>query len=186
VHTLDDTVWPADLVLVGIGALPVTELAEAAGLAVENGIAVDLQCRTSDPHVWAAGDCVSQTSVHYGRRIRLESVDNAFEQAKTAALSMLGRDVTHDRIPWFWSDQYDLKLLIVGLNLDYDHGILRGDTATRSFSYCYLRGDQLLAIDCVNNSKDYIAAKKLIQDRTPLSLERLADAGLPLREAAIG
>ena len=99
---------------------------------------------------------------------------------------MLGRDVTHDRIPWFWSDQYDLKLLIVGLNLDYDHGILRGDPSTRSFSYCYLRGDQLLAIDCVNNSKDYIAAKKLIQERTALSLERLADPTLPLREAALG
>ena len=132
VHTLDGATWHADLVLVGIGALPVTELADTAGLAVENGIAVDLHCRTSDPHVWAAGDCVSQTSVHYGRRIRLESVDNAFEQAKTAAQSMLGRDVTHDRIPWFWSDQYDLKLLIVGLNLDYDHGILRGDPSTRT------------------------------------------------------
>ena len=186
VHTLDGATFAADLVLVGIGALPVTDLAEAAGIAVENGIAVDLACRTSDPYVWAAGDCVSQTSVHYGRRIRLESVDNAFEQAKSAAQSMLGREVTHDRIPWFWSDQYDLKLLIVGLNLDYDHGLLRGDPATRSFSYCYLRGTQLLAIDCVNNSKDYIAAKKLIQDRTELSPARLADAGIPLRETAAG
>ena len=96
---------------------------------------------------------------------------------------MLGRDVTHDRIPWFWSDQYDIKLLIVGLNLDYDHGVLRGDPATRSFSYCYLRGSQLLAVDCVNNSKDYMAAKKLIQDRVPLSPERLADPSVGLRDA---
>jgi 3-phenylpropionate/trans-cinnamate dioxygenase ferredoxin reductase subunit len=183
VHSLDGATWPVDLVIVGVGALPVTEPAEAAGIATENGIAVDLQCRTSDPHVWAAGDCVSQTSVHYGRRIRLESVDNAFEQAKTAAQSMLGRDVTHDRIPWFWSDQYDIKLLIVGLNLDYDHGVLRGDPATRSFSYCYLRGSQLLAVDCVNNSRDYIAAKKLILERVALSPERLADPTVALRDA---
>jgi len=186
VHTLDGGYWPADLVVVGIGAVPVTELAESAGLAVENGIAVDLHCRTSDPNVWAAGDCVNQTSTHYGRRIRLESVDSAFEQAKTAAQNLAGRVVSHDKIPWFWSDQYDLKLLIVGLNLDYDHGILRGDPGTRSFSYCYLRGRELLAIDCVNNSKDYIAAKKLIQERTPLSLERLPDPAVPLREALAG
>ena len=186
VHTLDGIDLPADLVLVGIGALPSTELAEAAGLAVENGIAVDPHCRTSDPHVYAAGDCVSQTSQHYGRRIRLESVDNAFEQAKTASLGLLGKAVSHDRIPWFWSDQYDLKLLIVGLNLDYDLGVLRGDPATRSFSYCYLRGTELLAIDCVNNSKDYMAAKKLIQERAPLDVQRLADPRIPLRETATG
>jgi 3-phenylpropionate/trans-cinnamate dioxygenase ferredoxin reductase component len=183
VHTLDGGVFPADLVLVGIGATPNAALAEAAGLAVENGIAVDGECRSSDPHIWAVGDCCSQTSVHYGRRIRLESVDNAFEQAKTAAASMVGKPVQHDRIPWFWSDQYDLKLMIVGLNLDYDLGVLRGNPATRSFSYCYLRGDQLLALDAVNQMKDYMAAKKIIQERLRLSPARLADPTVPLREA---
>lgn len=183
VHTLDGGVFPADLVLVGIGATPNAALAEAAGLAVENGIAVDGECRSSDPHIWAVGDCCSQTSLHYGRRIRLESVDNAFEQAKTAAASMVGKPVQHDRIPWFWSDQYDLKLMIVGLNLDYDLGVLRGDPTTRSFSYCYLRGDQLLALDAVNQMKDYMAAKKIIQERLRLSPARLADPTVPLREA---
>ena len=183
VHTLDGGVFPADLVLVGIGATPNAALAEAAGLAVENGVAVDGECRSSDPHVWAAGDCCSQTSVHYGRRVRLESVDNAFEQAKTAAASMVGKAVRHDRIPWFWSDQYDLKLMIVGLNFDYDLGVLRGDPASRSFSYCYLRGHELLALDAVNQMKDYMAAKKVIQERLLLSPARLADPSIPLREA---
>lgn len=182
-HALDGSTWPADAVLVGIGAVPAIELAEEAGLAIENGIAVDAQCRTSDPHVWAAGDCVSQLSAHYGRRLRLESVDNAFEQAKTAALAMLGRDVSHDRIPWFWSDQFDIKLMIAGINIDYDQGVLRGDPGTRSFSYCYLRDSRLLAIDCVNQSKDFVAAKKLIQERSVLVPGRLADPAVPLREA---
>lgn len=183
VHTLDGSRVPADVVLIGIGALPHVALAEAAGLAIENGVAVDAHCRSSDPHIWAVGDCCSQTSLHYGRQVRLESVDNAFEQAKTAAQNLLGGSVTHDKIPWFWSDQYDLKLMICGLNFDYDRGVLRGDPVSRSFSYCYLRGEELLAIDCVNQMKDYAAAKRLIQDRVRLVPERLADPAIALRDA---
>jgi 3-phenylpropionate/trans-cinnamate dioxygenase ferredoxin reductase subunit len=182
VHTLDGRAFEADVVIVGIGVVPVTGLAAAAGLAVENGIAVDEHCRTSDPHVWAAGDCTNHPSLRYHRRVRLESVDNAFEQAKTAAANMRGRGVVHDKVPWFWSDQFDLKLLIVGLNFDYDRALVRGDPDARTFSCCYLRDRELLAIDCVNNAKDYMAAKKLIAERAKFDPAKLADAAIALKD----
>ncbi len=185
VHALDGRVFQTDLVVVGIGILPETALAEAAGLACENGIAVDAHCRTSDPHVYAIGDCVSAPSVRYHRRVRLESVDNAFEQAKTAAANMVGRTVVHDKVPWFWSDQYDLKLLIVGLNFDYDQVVIRGDVHSRSFACAYLREHELLAIDCVNNAKDYMAARKVIETRGKVDPTLLADAGVALRDAVL-
>jgi 3-phenylpropionate/trans-cinnamate dioxygenase ferredoxin reductase subunit len=115
--------------------------------------------------------------------VRLESVDNAFEQAKTAAANMLGKGLVHDKVPWFWSDQYDLKLLIVGLNFDYDQALVRGDPATRTFSCCYLRDGELLAIDCVNNPKDYMAAKKLIAERARFDLAKLASCDVRLPDA---
>jgi 3-phenylpropionate/trans-cinnamate dioxygenase ferredoxin reductase subunit len=173
----------ADLVIAGVGAVATTELARAAGLACDNGIVVDEFCRTSDAAIYAAGDCTNHPSPRFGRRVRLESVDNAFEQAKTAALNMLDRPVAHDRVPWFWSDQFDNKLLIVGLSQDYDRQVLRGDPASRSFSVCYLKGSELLALEAVNHSKDYMAARKLIADRTPLQADRLADVALALKDA---
>ena len=183
VHTIDGRQIPADLVVVGIGVVPVTKLAESAGLAVENGIAVDEYCRTSDEHVWAAGDCTSHPSLRYHRAVRLESVDNAFEQSRSAAANMAGRPVAHDRVPWFWSDQFDLKLLIAGLNFDYDRVVMRGDPVTRAFTCCYLRGQELLAIDCVNQTKDFTAARKLIGERAHFDLQKLADPGVALKEA---
>jgi 3-phenylpropionate/trans-cinnamate dioxygenase ferredoxin reductase subunit len=182
-YTIDGQQFQADLVIIGIGVVPVSMLAAEAGLAVENGIAVDEHCRTSDEHVWAAGDCTNHPSIRYHRRVRLESVDNAFEQAKCAAANMAGRDVVHDKVPWFWSDQFDLKLMIAGLNFDYDQAIVRGDPDTRAFSCCYLRGRELLAIDCVNNPKDFMAGKKLIGDRAQFDLDKLADASVALKEA---
>jgi 3-phenylpropionate/trans-cinnamate dioxygenase ferredoxin reductase subunit len=173
----------ADLVIAGVGALPVTGLAADAGLACENGIVVDEYCRTQDEAIYAAGDCANYPSLRFGRRMRLESVDNAFEQGKTAALNLLGRQVAHDRVPWFWSDQFDNKLLIVGISQDYDRQVLRGDSALRSFSVCYLNGRELVAVEAINHSKDYMAARKLIADRTPLNLEKLADFSLGLKEA---
>ncbi|MBS0376804.1 MAG: FAD-dependent oxidoreductase [Proteobacteria bacterium] len=172
----------ADLVVVGVGVLPNTGLAAAAGLACENGIATDAGCRTSDPHVYAAGDCASQAGPRYPGRIRLESVDNAFEQAKTAVANLLGGSVLHDKVPWFWSDQYDLKLLIAGLSLGHDQVVLRGDPATRSFACCYLKGGELIAIDCVNHAKDYMAAKKLIAERARPDPVRLADPAVALKD----
>ena len=179
----DGSSHEADLVIVGVGAVATTELARSAGLACDNGIVVDEYCRTSDAAIYAAGDCTNHPSPRFGRRVRLESVDNAFEQAKTAALNMLDRPVAHDRVPWFWSDQFDNKLLIVGLSQDYDRQVLRGDPASRSFSVCYLKGSELLAVEAVNHSKDYMAARKLIADRTPLQADRLADASLALKDA---
>jgi len=179
----DGTRHAADLVIVGVGAVATTELASAAGLACDNGIVVDEYCRTSDAAIYAAGDCTNHPSLRFGRRVRLESVDNAFEQAKTAALNLLDRPVAHDRVPWFWSDQFDNKLLIVGLSQDYDRQVLRGDPASRSFSVCYLKGRELLAVEAVNHSKDYMAARKLIAERALLNVDKLADSELGLKEA---
>jgi 3-phenylpropionate/trans-cinnamate dioxygenase ferredoxin reductase subunit len=179
----DGSVHEADVVVVGIGAVATTALAEAAGLACDNGIVVDEYCRTSDAAIFAAGDCTNHPSPHYGRRVRLESVDNAFEQARTAAQNLLGRGAIHDRIPWFWSDQFDNKLLIVGLSQGHDRIVVRGDPASRSFSVCYLAGRELLAVEAINHSKDYMAARKLIAERVPMDLDRLADPSVALKEA---
>ncbi len=179
----DGTRHAADLVIVGVGAVPTTELASAAGLACDNGIVVDEYCRTSDAAIYAAGDCTNHPSLRFGRRVRLESVDNAFEQAKTAALNLLDRPAAHDRVPWFWSDQFDNKLLIVGLSQDHDRQVLRGDPASRSFSVCYLKGRELLAVEAVNHSKDYMAARKLIAERALMHPDKLADNEIALKEA---
>ncbi|HEX4240635.1 MAG TPA: FAD-dependent oxidoreductase [Steroidobacteraceae bacterium] len=179
----DGSTIAADRVVVGVGATAVTDIAADAGLAVDNGIVVDEHCRTSDASIFAAGDCTNHPSPHYRRRVRLESVDNAFEQAKTAALNLLGRETVHDKIPWFWSDQFDNKLLIVGLSQDYDTQVLRGDPASRSFSVCYLKGRELLALESVNHLKDYISARKLIADRVSMDLDKLRKIDVPLKEA---
>ncbi len=175
--------YEADLLIVGVGAVATTQLASDAGLECDNGILVDDYCRTSDAAIYAAGDCTNHPSLHFGRRVRLESVDNAYEQAKTAALNLLDRGVAHDRVPWFWSDQFDNKLLIVGLSQDHDRQILRGDPATRSFAACYLKDRQLLALEAVNQSKDYMAARKVIAERTRLDPEKLADPLIALKDA---
>ena len=173
---------PADLVLVGIGLVPNTELASAAGIRCEDGIAVDEHCCTSDPDIYSIGDCCSHPSPRYGRRIRLESVDNAFEQARTAAANICGRVLIHDKTPWFWSDQYELKLQIVGLSQGYDQVVLRGDPASRSFSCCYLRQGELIALDAVNHVKDFMAARKLIAERVRPDPARLADDALAIKD----
>jgi 3-phenylpropionate/trans-cinnamate dioxygenase ferredoxin reductase subunit len=176
---------PADLVIVGIGLVANTALAEAAGLSCDDGIAVDEHCRTSDPDIYAIGDCCSHPSPRYGRRIRLESVDNAFEQAKSAAANICGKPTPHDKTPWFWSDQYELKLQIVGLSQHYDRVVLRGDPAKRSFSCCYLRGRELIALDAVNHAKDFMAARKLIAERACPDPAKLADDTVGLKDTLI-
>lgn len=178
----DGSQHAADFVIVGIGVLAEDRLAAASGLNCANGIVVDEHCRSSDPQIWAIGDCSNQHSPHYNRRIRLESVDNAFEQGTTAALSIVGTPVPHDKVPWFWSDQYDIKLVIVGLSQDADQVIVRGDPATHSFSACYLRGGELIAIDTINNARDQMAARKLIAAHARPELIRLADAGVALKD----
>jgi 3-phenylpropionate/trans-cinnamate dioxygenase ferredoxin reductase component len=183
VLTDDGAEHPADVVIVGVGVVPADELAIASQLECGNGIMVDHNCRTSDPAIWAAGDCTNHPSVHYGRRLRLESVDNAFEQAASAAHNMRGATTTHDKVPWFWSDQYDLKLIIVGLSQGYDQVILRGNPASRSFSACYLRAGELIAVDAINSPKDQMAARKLIAAHARPALERLANPDIPMKDA---
>ena len=173
----------ADAVIVGVGAIAATALASDAGLACNDGILVDEYCRTQDESIFAAGDCANHPSLRFGRRVRIESVDNAFEQAKTAALNLLDRQVAHDRVPWFWSDQFDSKLLIAGLSQDYDRQVLRGDPASRSFSVCYLKGNELIAVEAINHSKDYMAARKLIADRAQMNPAKLVDPNLALKDA---
>ena len=155
---------PADLVVIGVGILPNTELATEAGLDIDNGIVVDDHCRTADPDVYAAGDCTSHPNAIYGRRLRLESVHNAVEQAKTAAANICGQDTSYSQVPWFWSDQYDLKLQIAGLSEGYESVAIRGNPVERSFSCLYLKENRLIAVDAINAPRDFVQSKQLIAD----------------------
>lgn len=175
-------VLDCDFVVVGIGLIPNTELAAEAGLEVENGIVVDEHARTSDPDIVAAGDCTNLPSGFFKRRIRLESVNNAMEQARTAAATLLGNDKPYDSVPWFWSDQYDLKLQMVGLSEGYEETVLRGNPDSRSFSLFYLKGGEIIAADAVSQPKDFMAAKKLVSARARLTAAQLADTGTALAD----
>ena len=179
----DGSIHEGDLVVVGIGGVPNTELAADAGLTCDDGIVVDEYCRTSNAAIYAAGDCSSHPSPRFGLRSRLESVDNAFEQAKAAALNMLDRTSVYDNVPWFWSDQFDIKLLIVGLSQGHDRQVLRGDPATRIFSICYLKGGELIALEAINHSSDYMAGRKLIAERARPNPDKLADPRVALKDA---
>ena len=174
--------YPADVVVVGVGVAPADELASAAGLECENGVVTDAHCRTSDEAIWAAGDCASHLNRQYGKHLRLESVDNAFEQGNTVALNLVGTPTPHDKLPWFWSDQFDLKLVIVGVSHGYDRTVMRGDPRTHSFSACYLRDGELIAIDSINSPKDQMAARKLIAAHLRPNIDKLADPAVPLRD----
>ena len=173
--------FPADLVIVGVGILPDVTLAAAAGLRCDNGVWVDEHCLTSDPNVYAAGDCTNHPSVRYGRRVRLESVDNAVEQAKTAAANICGKPATHDHVPWFWSDQYDVKLQIAGLSEGYDQTVVRGDPGTGSFALYYMAGGELLAVDAINSMRDFMNGKKWLADRKRPDPALLADTSVDLK-----
>ncbi len=156
----DGTEIQLDFAIVGVGITPATLLAEEAGLEIDNGIRTDEYGLTSDPNIWAAGDCASFPYI--GTRIRLESVGNAIDQAEIVAANMLGAQKTYDAKPWFWSDQYDVKLQIAGLNTGYDQTITRrGDGGAVSF--WYYRGDDLLAIDAMNDARAYMIGKRLIE-----------------------
>ncbi len=175
---------PADLVIVGIGIQPNIELAEAAGLAIENGIRTDGLGRTSDPCVWAAGDCASFP--HAGGRIRLESVGNAIDQAEVVAANMLGAGQPYLARPWFWSDQYDTKLQIAGLNSGYDHIVSRAVEGARAgegggVSFWYYQGDRLLAVDAMDDSRAYMIGKRLIEAGTSPDPAVIADPATDLK-----
>jgi len=172
----DGSRFPADLIIIGVGVTPNVELAEACGLATDNGILVDEFARTSDPDIVAAGDCTNHPNELLGRRVRLESVPNAVEQAKTAAGTLCDRPVPYQSYPWFWSDQYDLKLQIAGLSEGYDQVVLRGGKdRQRGFVAWYLRGGRLLAADCINRPKEFMVARQLLARGLAVDPVALAD-----------
>lgn len=175
---------PADLVIVGVGIEPNVELARDAGLGLDNGIAVDEMARTSDPAIFAAGDCTSQVYVGLGRRVRLESVQNAIDQAKIAAAAIAGKPMPHLDVPWFWSDQYDLKLQIAGLAEPSDECVLRGDPSTRKFAVFRLRQGVIAAVEAVNAVPEFMIGKKLIAGRAAIAPAKLADLSLPMKSFA--
>ncbi|WP_347058339.1 FAD-dependent oxidoreductase [Blastococcus sp. HT6-30] len=173
---------PADLVMVGIGVIPRTELAEQLGLECDGGIVVDAHARTSAPSVVAAGDCTVLPHPMTGEgRVRLESVPSAVAQATLAAATLLGREAHTRSVPWFWSNQGDLKLQIAGLSTGFDQHVVRGDPDTESFSVLYYRGGELLAVDAVNAPADYLAVRKALTQGKPLPADLVADTDTPLK-----
>ncbi len=182
VDLADGTSVAADFVLICIGVIPNVELGGDAGLDVDNGIVVDDRCRTSDTSVYAIGDCTNHPNSILGQRLRLESVHNALEQAKTAARNICGDDLEYAQVPWFWSDQYDLKLQIAGISQGYDATVLRGDSAKRSFSCLYLRDKQLIAIDSINSPRDFMQSKALIANHVAINPDTLANVELALKD----
>ncbi|MDQ1156801.1 3-phenylpropionate/trans-cinnamate dioxygenase ferredoxin reductase subunit [Sphingomonas sp. SORGH_AS 950] len=178
----DGTVLPAQMAIVGIGIVPSVAPLVAAGAAGDNGVTVDAQGRTSLPHVFAVGDCAAHANGFAGGAvIRLESVQNANDQATVVARTLVGREVAYHAVPWFWSNQYDLKLQTVGLSTGHDQAVLRGDPATRSFSILYLREGRVVALDCVNAMRDFVQGKPLVVDGAVLPAEMLADSTQPLK-----
>ena len=185
VRLSDGSLVPADLAIVGIGIVPAVAPLLAARAAGGNGVAVDGYCRTSLPDIYAIGDCAEHENAFAGgARLRLESVQNANDQANVVAGAITGAAEPYHAVPWFWSNQYDLKLQTVGLSLGHDQAVTRGDPASRSFSVVYLREGRVIALDCVNMVKDYVQGRKLVLDGAQIPAERLADAATPLKELA--
>ncbi len=175
-----------DLVIVGVGIVPaVAPLMCAGATAGITGVAVDSCCRTSLPYVFAVGDCAEHANAFAdGRRLRLESIQNANDQAMVVARSIVGETVSYTVVPWFWSNQYDLRLQTVGISSGHDQCVLRGDPAARSFCVVYLRGGRVIALDCVNSTKEFIQGKALVTGRVAVDPMRLANPTIPLRDLA--
>jgi 3-phenylpropionate/trans-cinnamate dioxygenase ferredoxin reductase component len=176
-------ILPADLVIVGIGIIPAVAPLAAAGAECDNGVYVDPLCRTTLPDIFAIGDCAAHANDFAGGAvIRLESVQNANDQANTVARTIMGDAQPYHAVPWFWSNQYDLKLQTVGLSTGFDESITRGDPAARSFSVVYLKQGRVIALDCVNAIKDYVQGKALVVAGAQIEPARLADTSVPLKE----
>ncbi len=180
----DGSSIPADVVIIGVGVIPAVELAEAAGLDIDNGIVVDEFARTSDHDIVAAGDCTNHFNPIYATRLRLESVQNATDQAKTAANTLCGKLEAYNTLPWFWSDQYDLKLQIAGLSQGFDRVVLRGDSESgRSFAAFYFQGDRLLAVDAINRPKEFMMTRRALGSGQNADPEKLADESIEIQQA---
>jgi 3-phenylpropionate/trans-cinnamate dioxygenase ferredoxin reductase subunit len=180
----DGTVYPADLVLAGIGVLPNTDLARDAGLAISNGIVVDEHLRTEDERIYAIGDCADHPNPFAGGRVRIESVQNAVDQAKCIAAAILGRPAPYRAVPWFWTDQYDIKLQMAGLSAGGDRVVTRGEPEGRKFSLFYFKEDRLVAIDSINRPGDHIVGRKLIATGTPVTPDQAGDPSVDLKALA--
>ncbi|WP_174275339.1 NAD(P)/FAD-dependent oxidoreductase [Sphingomonas bacterium] len=179
----DGEVLPCEMVIVGIGIVPAVEPLLAAGADGGNGVRVDRQCRTSLPDIFAIGDCALHANdFAEGTEIRVESVQNANDQANVVAKTIGGNPVDYHAVPWFWSNQYDLRLQTVGLSIGYDALVQRGDPAARSFSIVYLKQGRVIALDCVNATKDYVQGRALVVEGARPDVARLGDAGVPLKE----
>ena len=184
VKTKADNDYPADIIIIGIGVIPNTELADTAGLEVGNGIIVNEFCQTSDPDIYACGDVTWHYNPIYDTHLRLESVPNATEQAKVAAAHINGKGKAYNSLPWFWSDQFDLKLQIAGLFQDYDDIVLRGSpTGGRSFAAFYFKGDKLLAVDAVNAPREFMMARMALSKGKTLDKAVIADPNSDLKSA---
>ena len=178
-------VMPAEMAIVGIGIEPAVGPLLAAGATGGNGVLVDAQCRTSLEDIFAIGDCALHVNRFAGdSAVRLESVQNATDQATVAARTIAGIEASYDAVPWFWSNQYDLKLQTVGISAGHDATIVRGDPATRSFSVIYLRDGRVIALDCVNMTRDYVQGRRLVVEGVAAHPARLADPDTPLKELA--
>lgn len=180
-HLSDGEAIAFNLAVVGIGVIPNTELAAQAGLVCDNGIVVNEFTQTNDERIFAIGDCSFHHNPFYNRHVRLESVPNAVEQAKVAAAKICGTDVVYDQLPWFWSDQYDVKLQTAGLFQGFDEAVVRGQPETQKFAVFYLRDKQLLAVDALNSPIDFMVGKKLILSRVELDPKTLADSDIALK-----
>jgi 3-phenylpropionate/trans-cinnamate dioxygenase ferredoxin reductase subunit len=173
----------ADLVVVGVGVLPASALAQEAGLDVDNGIVVNEHARTNDEHIYAIGDCTRHYNPIYRRWLRLESVQNASDQARTAALALCGKPTPYRALPWFWSDQYDLKLQIAGLSEGFDEVVMRGDPRSgRSFAAFYFHDGRLIAVDAVNRPKEFMLSKRLLAEGKSADPRRIADETIDLKD----
>jgi 3-phenylpropionate/trans-cinnamate dioxygenase ferredoxin reductase subunit len=184
VELADGRVIDCDLALVGVGAVPNQELAQEAGLAVNRGVVVDLEARTSDPAIFAIGDVTLRPMPIYGRDFRMESVPNALEQAKQVACAITGRPAPAGETPWQWSDQYDIKLQIAGYNFDSDQSLVRGDPASGHFAIFHLKGDQVQAVEAINSPPEFMMGRQLIGSRRPVDKQRLADTSVSMKEVA--
>jgi 3-phenylpropionate/trans-cinnamate dioxygenase ferredoxin reductase subunit len=179
----DGTIVPADAVIVGIGIVPAVGPLIAAGAAGGNGVDVDQFCRTSLPDVYAIGDCAAFASAYAGGTVmRVESVQNANDMGTCVAKLICGGEEPYRAFPWFWSNQYDLRLQTAGISLGYDATVVRGEPEERAFSVVYLKGGRVIALDCVNAVKDYVQGRKLVEAGAAPDRERLADASTPLKE----
>lgn len=183
VRMADGEVLPCEMVIVGVGIDPAVAPLLAAGAEGGNGVAVDAQCRTSLPHVFAIGDCALHANAFAdGMELRVESVQNANDMANAVARTLTGTATEYHAVPWFWSNQYDLRLQTVGLSVGHDQVVTRGDPETRSFSLVYLRQGRVVALDCVNQVRDYVQGRALVLNRAAPPIDRLADPAVPLKE----